>query len=81
MIAATRLLAGLPDPRNPTKSQANDRLDMRLSRQLKTYGIKDPLVRRVKTIPLGIINSIVSASNSAFEQKTRHTIDLVALGF
>ena len=58
-IAATHLLAGLPDPRKPTNSQANEGLDMRLSRQLKTYGIEDPLVRRGKAIPLGIIHSIV----------------------
>ena len=44
-VAATHLLAGLPDPRKPTDFQANDILDMRLSRQLKTYGIDDPPVR------------------------------------
>ena len=45
-IAATHLLADLSDPRNPTNSQANDRLDMRLSQQLKTYRIEEPPVRR-----------------------------------
>ena len=54
---------------------------MRLSRQLKTYGIEDPLVRREKATPLGIIHSIVSAANSASNQKIRHTADLVILGF
>ena len=80
-IAVTHLLAGLPDPRKPTNSQANEGLDMRLSRKRKTYGIEDPPVRREKAIPLGIVHSIVSAANSASDQKTRHTADLVVLVF
>ena len=81
VIAATHLLAGLPDPRNPTKSQANEGLDIQLSRQLKTYRIEDPPVRREKAIPLGIVHSIVSVANAASDQKTRHTADQVVLGF
>ena len=81
VIATTNLLAGFPDPRKPTNSQANEGLDMRLSRQLKTYRIEDPLVRREKSIPLGIVHYIVSAANAASDQKTQHTVDLVVLGF
>ena len=54
---------------------------MRLSWQLKTYGIKDPPIRREKSTPLGIIHSIVSAANASSNQKTQHTADLVILGF
>ena len=54
---------------------------MRLSHQLKIYGIEDPSVRREKATPLGIFHSIVSAVNTSSDQKTRHTSDLVVLGF
>ena len=80
-IADTHLLAGLSDPWKPTNSQANGGLDMLLSRQLKTYRIEGPPVRREKATPLGIVHSIVSAANSASDQKTRQTADLVILGF
>ena len=72
-IAATHLLADLLDPRKPTDSQAIDGLDMRLSWQLKTYGIEDPSIRRGKATPTGIVHSIVSAANSASDQKTQNT--------
>ena len=39
------------------------------------------MVRREKSTPLGIVHSIVSAANSASDQKTRHTADLVVLRF
>ena len=54
---------------------------MRLSRQLKTYGIEDPLVIREKSTSLGIVHFIVSAANSASDQNTRHTAYLVVLRF
>ena len=41
-IVSTYLLDGLLDPRNPPDSQANIRLYMQLTIQLKTYGIEDP---------------------------------------
>ena len=44
-IAVTHLLAGLPDPRKPTNSYDNVRLDIQLSRWLKTYVIEDPPVK------------------------------------
>ena len=50
---------------------------MRLYRYLKTYRIEDPAVRREKSTFLGIIHAIVPTSNSASDQKTRHTADLV----
>ena len=64
------LLAGLPDPRKPTDSQAKVGLDMRLSQQLKTNGIEDPPVKQGKTTPLGITHSIVSANDTSSNQKT-----------
>ena len=54
---------------------------MRLFRQLKTYRIKDPTVRLEKATPLGIVHSIVSASDASSDQKTRHTTNMVVLGF
>ena len=78
---ATHLLTGLPDPRNPIDSQANVVLDMRLSCQLKTYGIEDPPVKRGKAIPLGIIHSIMSAADASSDQNIRHTANLVVSGF
>ena len=45
-VAATYLLDGLLDPRSPPNSQANARLYMQLTRQLKTYRIEDPPVKR-----------------------------------
>ena len=36
VIVATHIMDGLPDPRNPTDSQDNIVLDMRLSQRLKT---------------------------------------------
>ena len=59
-IATTHLLDGLPDPITPADSQAHTGLDKRLTRQLKTYGLKDPPVRREKGIPLRIVQSIVA---------------------
>ena len=41
MIETTHLLDGLDDPRKPSNSQAPTGLDNCLTRQLKTYGIKD----------------------------------------
>ena len=80
-IADTHLLAGLSDPRKLTNSQANGGLDMLLSRQLKTYRIEDPPVKREKATPLGIFHSIVYAANTSSDQKTQHTANLVVSGF
>ena len=54
-IATTHLLDGLPDPRKLADPQAHTGIDKRLTRQLKTYGLKDPLVRREKATPLRIM--------------------------
>ena len=70
-----------PDPRNPPGAQANNGLDRHLARHLKNYDIEDPLVKREKAIPLGIIHSIVSASTFSPDPKTRQVADLVTLVF
>ena len=77
----SHLMVGLPEPRNPPNSQANIGLDKRLSRQLKTYGREDPPSKGDRATPLTIVYSIVSATVSSSNQKTRHISDMVVLGF
>ena len=67
MIETAHLLDGLPDPRKPAGSQAHTVLDKRITRQLKTYGLKDSPVRQEKAIPLGIGHSIVAAAATSEE--------------
>ena len=81
VIAATHLLDGLPDARNPPYSQARTVLDRRLARKLKTYGIVDPPFKRGNAIPLGILQSIMATGASTSDLKTRHVANLVKLGF
>ena len=78
---ATHLLDGLPDPRKPINYQAYTRLGRRIVCQIKTYSIKEPLVKREKAIPLGIIHSIIAASAFSSDPKNRQVADLVTLGF
>ena len=80
-IAATHLLDSLPNPINPPDAQAHTRPDTRLTRQLKTYGLEDPPVKREKAVPLGIINSIVAAAAFLSNPQTCQVADLVTLGF
>ena len=46
LIATSHLLDGFPAPRKPSDSQARTGLDKRLNRQIKTYRLKDPPIRR-----------------------------------
>ena len=80
-IAATHLLDGLSDPRNPPDAQVHTRLDRHLARQLKTYGLEDPPTKQEKYVPLGIIYSIVAAASFYSNPKTRQVANLVILGF
>ena len=55
----SHLRDGLPDPRKPANSQAHTGLNKRLTRQLKIYKLEDPPFQREKSIPLGIVHSIL----------------------
>ena len=81
VIATAHLLDGLPDPRKPADSQAHTRLDKRLTRQLKTYGIEDPPVRREKAIPLGIVHSIVAKVDISSDTRAHQISNLITIGF
>ena len=80
-IATAHLLDGLSDPRKLADSQAHTGLDKRLTRQLKTYGLEDPPVRREKAIPLGIVQSIVAKAATSSDPRAHHIADLVTIGF
>ena len=68
-------------PDKPSDSQSHTDIDKRLTRKLKTYGIKDPPFKRGKDIPLGIVHSIVATATSSSNPKARHIADLVQLSF
>ena len=80
-IATTHLLDGLPDPRKPPDAQAHTGLDIRLARQLITYGLEDPPIKQEKATPLGIVQSIVAAASFSSNTKTCQVAHLVILGF
>ena len=80
-IVAIHLLDGLPEPRNTPDAQAHTGLDIRLVRQLKTYGLEDPPFKQEKAAPLGIIHFIVATAAFSSNPKTRQVADLVTLGF
>ena len=75
------LLDGLPDPRKPADSQALTGLDKRLTRQLNTYGLKDPPVQQEKATPLRIVQSIVAEAATSSDTSSHHITDLVTIGF
>ena len=79
-IATSHLVDGLPDPIKPADSQPHNRIDKRLMRQLKTYGLEDPPVRREKSIPLGIVHSIVAAAASSSDPRAHHISYQVTIG-
>ena len=76
-----RGLYGLPDLIRPPDSQAHTGLDRCLTRNLKTYRIKDLPVKREKAAPLRIIHSIIAAPDFSSDPITRQLSDLVTLGF
>ena len=80
-ISETHVLDGLSNPRKPPEAQVHTGLDRRLTRQLKTYSIKDPPLKQEKAAPLGIIHSIVAAAAITSNPKTCQVTNLVQLGF
>ena len=80
-IAATHLLDGLPNPRNPPDAQAHTRLDIRLARKLKIYVLKEHPIKREKAVPLGTVHSIVATASLSSNPQTRQVSDLFTLGF
>ena len=80
-IATFHILDGLSEPRKPANYQAETRLNKRLMRQLKTYGLKDPPFLQENATPLGIIYSIVNAVTTSSDPRVHHITDLVTIGF
>ena len=77
-IATVHLLDGRPDPRKPLCSSSRN-LDLRLSRQLRTYSFQDPPTSRQKPVPLGLF--MAAASNAGSVTKDWCLADLVQIGF
>ena len=77
-IATVYLLDGRPDPRK-LRSSSSRNIDLRLSRQLRTYSLQDPPTSRQKTVPLCLV--VAAARNAISGPKDWCLADLVQIGF
>ena len=77
-IETVHLLDGHPDPQKPRGSSSCN-LDLRLSRQLRTYSFQDPLSSLQNPAPLGIV--VAAARNASYITKDKCLTDLVQIGF
>ena len=67
-IAKVQLLDGRPNPRKPRRSSSRN-LDLRLSRQIRTYSFQEPPTSRQKPVPLGLV--VAAARNAGSGAKDR----------